>query len=211
MIVSGLTLAGKPVTWQGQWSPATPRTDLAASPTPQPGLCLTQDTIDHLPPLPAAMAQGKALFYEKIDGTEKWGLVLYNLNGSGKQVVVPEGNWGALSPDGKQVAYSGTDGAIHIVQVDTQAERVLPKASGFNIHWSPDGKQLGYIHLSNGIIDSAAIASVDGAEVRQVSDLSYETIIGWSPDGARLYFAVPYTGGAAWKVYDYETAQRHAQ
>ena len=213
VIVSGLTLIGDPITWTGQWSPETPRTDLAAGPTPQPGLCLTQDNIDQLPPLPAPLpatfAQGKGLFYEKIDGTEKWGLVLYNLDGSGKQVVVPEGNWGALSPDGKQVAYSGTDGAIHIVQVDAAvsniADQVLPKVSGFNIHWSPDGKQLGYIQLGNGVIDSAAIASVDGSQVKQVSALSYETIIGWSPDGAKLYFATPYTGGAAWKVFAYET------
>jgi Tol biopolymer transport system component len=120
-------------------------------------------------------------------------------------VVVQEGNWGSLSLDGKQVAYSGIDNAIHVVQVDTGAEKILQKATGFDIHWSPDGKQLGYIHLGGGIIDSAAIASVDGVEMHQVSDLSYETMIGWSPDGARLYFAVPYTGGAAWKIYAYET------
>ena len=209
VIVSGLTLTGDPITWQGQWSPDVLRTDLAASPTPQPGLCLTQDPVNQLSPLPNAFAHGKALFYEKIGETGKWGLVLYNLDGSGRQVVVPEGNWGALSPDGKQVAYSSLDNTIHIVQVDaaasTVSDQVLPKASGFNIHWSPDGKQLGYIHLGNGIVDSAAIASVDGAEVRQVSDLSYETIIGWSPDGARLYFAIPYTGGTAWKIHAYET------
>ncbi len=205
VIVSGLTLTGAPIAWTGQWSPETPRTDLAASPTSQPGLCLTQDTIEQLPPLPAALAQGKALFYEKIDGTEKWGLVLYNLDGSGRQVVIPEGNWGALSPDGKQVAYSGTDDSIHIVQVDTGAEQILPKASGFDIHWSPDARQLGYIHLGNGMIDSAAIVSVDGSQAQFVSNLSYESIIGWSPDGARLYFAAPFTRGAAWKVFAYET------
>jgi hypothetical protein len=206
VIVSGLTLIGEPVTWQGQWSPAAPRTDLAANPTRQPGLCLTQDTIEQLSPVPATFSRGKALLYEKIDGTENWGLVLYNLDGSGKQVLVPNGNWGALSPNGRQVAYSGTDNAIHIVQVDTQNEQVLLKASGFNIHWSPNGKQLGYIALGNGVVDSVSIASVDGSQARQISDLSYESIIGWSPNGARLYFAAPYTGGAAWKVYAYETS-----
>ncbi len=148
-------------------------------------MCLNQDTIDQLAPLPAALAQGKALFYEKIEDTNKWGLVLYKLDGSDKQVVVPEGNWGALSPDGKQVAYSGTDGAIHLVQVDTGAEQILPKASGFDIHWSPDARQLGYIHLGDGMIDSAAIANIDGSQVQLASNLSYESLIGWSPDGAR--------------------------
>ena len=46
---------------------------------------------------------------------------------------------------------------------------------------------------------------MNGAEVRQVSNLNYASIIGWSPDGSKLYFAVPYTGGAAWKIYAYET------
>lgn len=211
VIVSNLTFIGDSVAWTGQWSPASPRTDLPANPTPQPGLCLTQDTINQISQLPANLAQGKALFYEQIDGTEKWGLVLYNLDGSGRQVVVPEGNWGALSPDGKQVAYSGIDNAIHIVEVDTGAEQVLPKASGFNIHWSPDGKQLGYIHLGGGVVDSAAIANVDGTQAKQVSTLSYETIIGWSPEGARLYFAAPYTGGAAWKVFGYEASSAVTQ
>lgn len=204
VIISNLTLIGDPVTWTGQWSPATPHADLPANPTPQPGLCLTQDTVDQLPPLPANLAKGKALFYEKIDGTEKWGLVLYNLDGSGKEVVVPEGNWGALSPDGSQVAYGNSTG-IHIIQVNTGADKILQNADGFDFHWSPDGKQLGYIQLGNGVVDSAAIASVDGSQVKQVSVLSYETMIGWSPDGARLYFAAPYTGGAAWKVFAYET------
>ncbi len=207
VIVSGLTLMDKAVIWQAQWSPTTPRTDLPTNPTRQPGLCLTQDTIEQLAPLPAGtFLHGKVLMYEKLDGTENWGLVLYNLDGSGKQVVTLNGNWGALSPTGRQVAYSGTDNAIHIVQVATRAEQILLKASGFNIHWSPNGKELGYSHLGSGVIDSASIASVDGAQVRQISEQSYESIIGWSPNGSQLYFAAPYTGGAAWKVYAYETA-----
>ncbi|NMB89717.1 MAG: hypothetical protein GYA17_15260, partial [Chloroflexi bacterium] len=29
-------------------------------------------------------------------------------------------------------------------------------------------------------------------------------LAGWSPDSARLYFAAPFTGGSAWKVYTYD-------
>jgi Tol biopolymer transport system component len=47
--------------------------------------------------------------------------------------------------------------------------------------------------------------------MRQISDLSYETFLGWSPDGAQLYFAAPFTGGVAWKVYSFNLASGASQ
>jgi len=202
--VSGLTLIGDSIIWQGQWSPASPRTDLPANPTPQSGLCLTADSLAQLQPAPSTMANGKALIYEKLD-TGTWGLAVYNLDGSQKQVVVPNGNWGALSPDGSQVAYSASDNGIHIVDLASQTEKVLPGAGGFNLHWSPDGKQIAYVGMGDGVINSVFVITTDGTPARQISDLSYESVIGWSPDG-KLYFVAPYTGGAAWKVYSYDFA-----
>ena len=207
--VSGLTLIGDSITWQGQWSPATPRTDLPANPTPQSGLCLTADSLTQLQPAPSTMDNGKALIYEKLD-TGTWGLAVYNLDGGQKQVVVPNGNWGALSPDGSQVAYSASDNGIHIVDLALQTEKVLPGAGGFNLHWSPDGKQIAYVGMGDGAINSVFVINTDGDQVRQISDLSYGSIIGWSSDGL-LYFAAPYTGGAAWKVYAYDFASGTAQ
>ncbi len=203
--LSNLTIAGETLTWQGQWSPSTPRIDLPANQTPIPGLCLAADSLAKLQPAPPALSNGKVLVYEKLD-TGKWGLMLYTLDGSLKQVVVTNGNWGALSPDGSKVAYSASDNGIHLVDVNTMTEQVIQNASGFNIQWSPDGTQIAYISMGNGAVNSAFIAKVDGTMVRQVSKLSYETIVGWSPDGAQLYFAAPFTGGAAWKVYSYDLA-----
>ncbi len=200
--LSDLSLIGDSITWQGEWSPATPRTDLTANPTLQSGLCLTADALAQLKPAPSTMANGKALIYEKLD-TGKWGLTVYNLDGSERQMVVPNGNWGALSPDGSQVAYSATDNGIHIVDLASQTEKVLPGAGGFNLHWSPDGKQIAYVGMGDGAINSVFVITTDGTPARQISDLSYESIIGWSPDG-KLYFVAPYTGGAAWKVYSYD-------
>ena len=65
--------------------------------------------------------------------------------------------------------------------------------------------------LSGNIIDSVFIVNADGKHNRQASDLSYESIIGWSPDGAKLYFVVPYTGGAAWNVYAFDLASGVSQ
>jgi len=101
----------RPDGWQGQWSPPAPRIDLPVNPTPQSGLCLTADSLAQLQPAPSTMANGKALIYEKLD-TGTWGLAVYNLDGSQKQVVVPNGNWGALSPDGKLTSWHPTLAAL---------------------------------------------------------------------------------------------------
>jgi Tol biopolymer transport system component len=209
--LSNLAVIGDTINWQGQWFPAVPRTDLPANPTQPPGLCLTSDTLTQLKPIPSALSKGKALVYEELGDTGKWGLVLYTLDGSHKEVVVPNGNWGALSPDGSKVAYSATDNGIHLVDVDLKTDQVLQNASGFDINWSPDGTQIAYVGTGNGAINSAFVVKADGAQVHQISDWSYEAIIGWSPDGAQLYFVAPFTGGAAWKVYSYNIASGTAQ
>jgi hypothetical protein len=203
--VSNLTILGAPITFQGQWAPETPRTDLPANPTQPPGLCLTADTLAQLEPAASTLFHGKALVFEQLTDSGKWGLVLYDLDGSRRQVVTENGNWGALSPDGGKVAYSASDNGIHVVDVSSMTDQAIPNASGFDIHWSADATQIAYIGMGDGVVNSAYIAKLDGTLVRQVSDLSYETIIGWTADGAQLYFAAPFTGGAAWKVYSYDT------
>jgi hypothetical protein len=207
--VSDLTLIGDSLIWQGEWTPATIRTDLPANLTLEPGVCLTADSLAQLNAAPADLTDGKALLYEQLEGTENWGLILYNLDGSGKQVVVPSGNWGALSPDGSQVAYPAEDG-IHIIDLTINTEKVLAGAEGFDLHWSPDGTQIAYIGMGEGGIDSLFVVNVDSSQARQISDWSYESVVGWSPDG-KLYFVAPFTGGAAWKVYGFDLASNIAQ
>jgi len=53
-------------------------------------------------------------------------------------------------------------------------------------------------------------SNTDGTQARQVSDLSYESVVGWSPDG-KLYSVAPFTGGAAWKVYSFDLASGTGQ
>jgi hypothetical protein len=200
--LSDLTLIGDPLTWQGHWSPATPRTDLPSNPTAQPGVCLTADSLAQLQPVPANMVSGTVLMYEQLDNSDKWGLVLYNLDGSGKQVLASDASWGSLSPDGSQMAYPASDG-IHIIDLATKAYKVLASADGFNLHWSPNGKQIAYIGMGTDAVDSLFVVNIDGTQSRQISTWSYESVMGWSPDG-KLYFVAPFTGGAAWKVYSFD-------
>ena len=208
--LSNLVLIGDLVTWQGQWSPTTVRTDLPANPTPQPGVCLTVDSLSKLQPAQVELLGGTALMYEPLDNSDKWGLVLYNLDGSGKQVLATDASGGIFSPDGSLMAYPASDG-MHIIDLATKAVKVLTGASGFNLHWSPDGKQIAYVGMGDSIIDSVFVISTDGSGVRRISDWSYESVVGWSPDSAKLYYVAPFTGGAAWKVYAFDLASSTTQ
>ena len=200
-----LVLIGDTVTWQSQWSPNTEHSNASAQPTTQPGLCLTLNSLDQADPFPSSMAGGKAILYETLQDSDDWGLVQYNLDGTQKQVLVANANGAALSADGTRMAYPSEDG-IHILDLSTREESVLPlDTAGFDLHWSPDGSRIAYIALSNTIIDSVFILDMNTRETRQISEWSYELIAGWSPDGNNLYYAVPFTGGAAWKLYSYDT------
>ncbi|MBP7213166.1 MAG: PD40 domain-containing protein [Anaerolineaceae bacterium] len=200
--LSNLTMIGDSITWEGEWSPTTIRTDLQDEPTKQSGLCLTAESLTDLQPAPVELVNGKVLVSgELFSGV--WGLSVYNLDENRKDVEVPDGNWGALSADGKQLAYAAPDNQIHILDLDLQTERILPGISGSDLKWSPDGKQIAYVGMGEGFINSVFVINVDSYEVKQISTLSHQTIIGWSPEGL-LYFATPYIGSAAWKVANYD-------
>lgn len=200
--VSNLSVIGDKITWRGHWSPASARTDWP-TPTPQPGLCAIADTLQQPAPAPADLVAGAfALTYEQIDaGT--WGLVLYSLDGRGKEVLVPGGTWGTLSPNGDLMAYPSSDG-IHVLDLETRAEIVLINGlAGYDLHWSPDGQQIAFV---GDMADSVYVIDLDGTPARPITDQAYASVIGWSPDSAQVYVAIPFTGGSAWKVRTIDAA-----
>jgi hypothetical protein len=212
VIVSNLTVAGDPLTWQGQWSPANPRTDWPAQPASQPGLCLSVDQIGQLQPAPAELTHGAALFYEKLskpgEATDQWGVVLYPLDGNPGQVLATDASWGSLSADGSRAAYPAQDG-IHVVDLAARVETVLAGAGGYDLHLSPDGRQIAFVSSN---ADSISVMDTSGASpARRISEQGYESVIGWSPDSRQVYIAIPFTGGSAWKVQVVDVATQAAQ
>jgi len=204
--VSNLALITERMTWQGEWSPAAERPDLAEA-TPQAGVCLTANDIAGLPLAPADLA-GRALVYEPLEGSESWAMVVYDLPSGEKSAVVPDAARGTLSPDGTQLAYPTTEG-FRIVDLETAAEKVIQLAeAGYDLHWSPDGTKIAFIGSS---AEAVYIVRTDGSGVRRVSDAAYASVIGFSPDAARLYLAVMYTGGSAWMVRVVDVASGEAQ
>jgi WD40 repeat protein len=205
-ILSFQALSRENKSFEVQWSPDTAQMGAFATSTPQPNVCLSSDRLAQIKPLTPEKSNGEILVFEKLDDNENWGLVLYNLDGSRKQVLGSNSSEGALSPDGNQIAYSSADSGIHIIDLTTRVETTLPGLRGVNLHWSYDGKQIAYIGITENAIDSVFVVNVEDKQIRQISDWSYEAVIGWSPDNARLYFVAPYTGGAAWKVFSYDIA-----
>ncbi len=204
--VSNLVLVKDRLTWEGEWSPSAPRTDLAEI-TPEPGLCLTASDIAALPLAPADLV-GRALVHEPLEGSEAWGVVVYDLPSGAKRMNLPDAGRGALSPDGTQFAYPAAEG-FRIVDLDTGAERLIQLASpGYDLHWSPDGTDIAFVGSS---AEAVYIVRTDGSGVRRVSDAAYASVIGFSPDGARLYLALMYTGGIARMVRVVDVASGAAQ
>jgi Tol biopolymer transport system component len=128
-------------------------------------------------------------------------IVLEKMDGSQKQVLVPQGGQGALSLDGSRMAYPGTDG-ITIVNISSGESSLLQGASGYDLHWSPDGQQIAFVNPGDAY--GIFVASISGSSRHQLSNLGYESIAGWSPDGRQLYYAIPDSGGEGWLLKSVE-------
>lgn len=107
---------------------------------------------------------------------------------------------GAWSPDGKQIALLGTEGAgtigVYVVDVGPgspvsgglRARRIAPGPSGplgdvnYGPQWSPDGTELAVVNETRGV----TVMKADGSSPRVVAEKAdYPT---WSPDGRELAF-----------------------
>jgi hypothetical protein len=197
VIIGNLQVTSDALTWQGQWTPAVVRSDWPATATPQAGLCLSADALEQLAPLPADLGSGKVVFYAQLADGGEWGIGTANLDGSQKETVALKASWGALSVDGSQVAYP-VDGGIRIRNLAGKSERTLPSAEvGYNLRWSPDGKQIAFI---NNNASQVLSINTEDATVHKLSDQSYASVIGWSADSREVLIAVRSMAGAAWKI-----------
>jgi serine/threonine protein kinase len=101
---------------------------------------------------------------------------------------------GAISPDGKYLAYSDSAG-LHLKLLETSELRTLPKPSWFPseavwnvVSWFPDGTQLLTNLVKPGGHSSIWTVSVMGENPRQLRDDAKAWAV--SPDGLRIAFTV---------------------
>ncbi|MCH2042530.1 MAG: S41 family peptidase [Saprospiraceae bacterium] len=97
----------------------------------------------------------------------------------------------ALSPDGKQVAFS-YQGDIWVMNLSNQQTKRLTIHAAYESYpkWSPDGKQIAFSSNRNGNYDIFRVA-VDGGAVTQLTFHSSNDIItDWTADNQLLFMTV---------------------
>ncbi len=184
IVFSNPLAASDTQSWQGNWQPQAPSPDWPTpSAAPYP-VCLNPDSINQLKPLPAGL-DGRVLLSEMNPALN---LILAGMHGSQRQVLAPGGSRGALTADGARLAYSANEG-ITILDLASGKTSVLKGIQGRDLHWSPDANQIAYV--TSGDAYGVFVVGRDGKNPIQLSNLGYESIAGWSPDGKQLYYAIP--------------------
>jgi hypothetical protein len=191
VVLSNPLIAGATQTWQAQWAPDVPRPEWAVTAAPPSTVCLNADTFLQLEDIPVGL-DGWMLLTEI---NPELRLVLSSFDGQQHRVLAALGSRGALSMDGLQVAYPGNEGIV-IVDVASGETAFLQGVGGYDLHWSPDGQQIAMVNVGSDY--GVFVVRRDGANLRQLSNLGYESIAGWSPDGSELYYAIPDAGGEGW-------------
>jgi Tol biopolymer transport system component len=106
------------------------------------------------------------------------------------------------SPDGKQIAYSGTPGAS-VRRIDADGTNDVSLGAGSRPDWSPDGKQIAFQATEFGDSD-IFLMDRDGGNRRHVTnDSNPEGPPAFSPDGSQLAFwrhGGAGIGGGIWRV-----------
>ncbi|MFC5175651.1 hypothetical protein [Nocardioides taihuensis] len=152
------------------------------------------------PPAPAS-AQAEAtvgmLAYTAASGTgRRDDIYTIRTDGSRRRQVSRHGGWGPTwSADGTQIAYTGYDGGIWVINADGSDEHRIIRR-GLYPAWSPDGSRIAYGLGERLILFDPATATK--TVVATGTDWQRTESPTWSPDGTMLAFV----GGAFDENYD---------
>jgi hypothetical protein len=137
---------------------------------------------------------GRLLLYDRLQGSQDYGIILSNLDGSQRQEL-GKGVWPALSPDGNQIVYSGELG-LTLQDLETGVVKSIAP-DGYSPVWSPDGKTIALTRQATEF--DIWTVTAEGSDLRQVTNtLEYEMPKGWTRNGSHILYTVERTGGQQW-------------
>jgi archaellum component FlaG (FlaF/FlaG flagellin family) len=173
--------AGPSESWQTTWGPEATR---EFTPDGSGQTCWNVDTIGQIPLLPDGL-DGKIVFTRVNPQLQ---IIMANMDGTEQQVLAEGNARGALSLDGARLAYSSSAGLV-IMDLAGGPSTTLPGEFGRDLSWSPDGNWIAGVNAGERY--GVFVTGSDGQGLRQLTQLGTESIAGWSPDGSRVYYAIP--------------------
>ena len=195
--LSDISIRTGQYTWRTQWEPENPNTDWPENTTATNGVCINEDNYQAQTTLPESYS-GTIIRTELNPDVM---IAATDLAGNNRTAFDLGSNRGSLSPDGSQLAFAG-QGGLHLIDLASGEMTILPGLGSHELRWSPDGNKIALVnpYENYGIY----ITNLDDNGLTQVSNLGYETIAGWSPDGQQLYYAIPDSSqaGSLLKRYD---------
>ncbi|HEY5118839.1 MAG TPA: hypothetical protein VII90_05235, partial [Anaerolineales bacterium] len=177
--------------WTAIWNP--PVVEGAPSPTPIPHACLTNESWEAIqkgpaPSLPSSVTGRMFLTKETAPGNIM-DMFLSGLDGTGEQLLQKGAMDGALSEDGKRLAFINSSGSLSVLNLDTHKMAILTTDDGAaHPIWSPNGQWIAFvINDQSGGPSRLFLIRSDGTDRREVGVKSNgRDLAGWFPDSSSL-------------------------
>ncbi|MGB9521476.1 MAG: TolB family protein, partial [Anaerolineales bacterium] len=163
--------------WELAWD--SPKA-IDATPTPVANICLTKENWAQLKDKDIAIP---AEIKGKLASTIPMNMIqIYQLDGRVIQSI-PNGNWPALANDGNTIAYSGTEGNIHVMDMIT-GNSITINLDGYNPRWSPDSQRLLFTNTYN-----LFIVNRDGSGLEKIETGTNQILsaVGWLDKDTIVY------------------------